>query len=108
MNCTIDRIGSIRIVHVFDSVNERSSGALLQVLFDAAGETDGRIVLSLLESPEVDRAVARSLAAAARAVGPRVTLVVPEAPKGAGVATCFGDVFGGTSTATSMHDKEKV
>lgn len=94
MKCTIDRVGSIRIVHVFDPVNEQMLEALFHTLCDVARECDGRVVISLLESPRIDRSATNSLAERARTFGSRVTLVVPEALCGAGLASCFGEVFG--------------
>ena len=108
MHCTIDRVGSIRIVHVFDRVNERTSRELLQMLFDVARETDGRLVVSFLESPEIDLSVAQLFAESARALGPRVTLVGAKLPCGRGLASCFGEVFAGTTTTANNANTAKT
>src|SRR5215469_6183074 len=52
--CSIDRIGNHRIVHVFDEFTDRTATKLVEMIRSLSSETDGRIILSLLESREVD------------------------------------------------------
>ncbi len=99
--CAVDRVGKVRIIHVFDEVTLRTADRLVAIVDRVASETSGNVVLSLLESRDVERAAVDTLLRRTLPLHGRLTLVAPPAlttryAYAAAVrnAECFGEVFG--------------
>lgn len=100
--CTVDRVGRLRILHVFGEVSLRTAGRLLEVIDRVALETTGGLILSLLESHDVEAEAVREILRRTPELHERLTLVGPpdltgtadsETPTSFRTASCFGEVF---------------
>lgn len=101
--CAVDRVGKLRIVHVFDEVSVRTVDRLARLVDLIASETSGNIVLSLLESCDVEAQAVDLFLNRTKHLHRRVTLVAQPkltARYDGGLcgeerlrtASCFGDV----------------
>jgi hypothetical protein len=101
--CSVDRVGKLRIIHVFDEFTARTAGRLVETIRAVSDETDGRIILSILESRDIDRDCVNTAIDELGDIHWRLTLAAapgirdysPLRDHGSGVryASCFGEVF---------------
>ncbi|HEY2554573.1 MAG TPA: hypothetical protein VGI15_04925, partial [Candidatus Cybelea sp.] len=72
--CSIDRIGKLRIIHIFDEFTDRTARPFIETVRSVSSETDGRIILSLLESRDVDLGCVKNAIAELDDLHSRLTL----------------------------------
>ena len=72
---SVDRVGPLRIIYVFDDVTSRTAAHLVAAIRIVSSESTGRVVVSLLESRNIDRRSLMQAIAELNHLGSRLTFL---------------------------------